>query len=251
MGETEVAIKKLMSYWLLHDSSTTNDFERETEILKKLRHPNIVLFFGAGNYSRSLMLLLKSFQHISIISPGTLEDDVPFIVTEYLPMGSLTSVFKSLEPGTDFPMSRKLSFCIDAAAGMKYLHSLDPPHVHRDLKPQNLLVTSNWRVKIADFGTAKLLGSATSAENTSVKENYNNPLLSTHTTMIGTTSYMAPELMTKETIIYGTEVDVYRFVRTNKLLNYIFLIDANSFGLTMWVILSEEHRDPFLELDVR
>jgi len=49
MGETEVAVKKLLSYWLQTDSSTTGEFERETEILKKLRHPNIVLFFGAGN----------------------------------------------------------------------------------------------------------------------------------------------------------------------------------------------------------
>jgi len=76
-------------------------------------------------------------------------------------MGSLMSVFKSLEGGTDFDLNQKLPFCIDAAAGMKYLHSLEPPLIHRDLKPQNLLVTSNWRVKIADFGTAKLLGTTT------------------------------------------------------------------------------------------
>jgi len=76
------------------------------------------------------------------------------------------SVFKSLKPGTDLEMSQKLSFCIDAAAGMKYLHSLEPPHIHRDLKPQNLLVTSNWRVKIADFGTAKLLGTTSTITTT-------------------------------------------------------------------------------------
>jgi len=97
---------------------------------------------------------------------GTLEDDVPFLVTEYLPMGSLMSVFKSREGGADFEMGQKLSFCLDAAAGMKYLHSLEPPHIHRDLKPQNMLVTSNWRVKIADFGTAKLLGTTSTATTT-------------------------------------------------------------------------------------
>jgi len=122
MGETKVAVKKLLSHWLVTDTTTALEFEREVEILKKLRHPNIVLFFGAG----------------------TLEDNIPFLVTEYLPMGSLMSVFRSLQD-TDFPMDQKLSFCIDAAAGMMYLHSLDPPHIHRDLKPQNLLVTSNFR----------------------------------------------------------------------------------------------------------
>jgi len=46
MGETKVAVKKLMSHWLVDRPSV--EFEREVEILKKIRHPNIVLFFGAG-----------------------------------------------------------------------------------------------------------------------------------------------------------------------------------------------------------
>jgi len=60
MGETKVAVKKLLSYWLLTDSSTAVEFARETEILKKLRHPNIVLFLGAGKnpFSISLRLIL-------------------------------------------------------------------------------------------------------------------------------------------------------------------------------------------------
>jgi len=57
-------------------------------------------------------------------------------------------------------MHEKLTFCIDAADGMHYLHSSTPPYIHRDLKPQNLLVTSNMRVKIADFGTSKLINTA-------------------------------------------------------------------------------------------
>jgi len=49
MGETTVAVKKLLSHWLESDSSTANEFDREVDILRKLRHPNIVLFFGAGS----------------------------------------------------------------------------------------------------------------------------------------------------------------------------------------------------------
>jgi len=60
---------------------------------------------------------------------------------------------------TPFSLYQKIGFCVDAANGMKYLHSSSPPHVHRDLKPQNLLVTNNLHVKIADFGTSKLLNS--------------------------------------------------------------------------------------------
>jgi len=60
MGETEVAVKKLLSYWLMTDSSTAVEFEREAEILKKLRHPNIVLFFGAGNSIRSIIIFKLS-----------------------------------------------------------------------------------------------------------------------------------------------------------------------------------------------
>jgi len=43
-----VAVKKILSHWLESNSSTGDEFKCEVEILKKLRHPNIVLFFGAG-----------------------------------------------------------------------------------------------------------------------------------------------------------------------------------------------------------
>jgi len=58
------------------------------------------------------------------------------------------------------PLRQKLSFCVDAANGMRYLHSSSPPHIHRDLKPQNMLVTSHQSIKITDFGTARLLSVA-------------------------------------------------------------------------------------------
>eukprot|EP01102_Stenamoeba_stenopodia_P022126 TRINITY_DN911_c0_g1_i1.p1 TRINITY_DN911_c0_g1~~TRINITY_DN911_c0_g1_i1.p1 ORF type:complete len:1329 (-),score=324.89 TRINITY_DN911_c0_g1_i1:796-4782(-) len=48
LGETTVAVKKLLRHWLESDSSTADEFKCEVEVLKKLRHSNIVLFFGAG-----------------------------------------------------------------------------------------------------------------------------------------------------------------------------------------------------------
>jgi len=92
--------------------------------------------------------------------------------------GSVYSILKR-EPNS-LSWKQKMSLCLDVAKGMQFLvscllnsissvlyanytyvkHSLKPARIHRDLKPQNLLVTANWRVKIADFGTARLLSSS-------------------------------------------------------------------------------------------
>ena len=53
----------------------------------------------------------------------------------------------------------RLSMALDAAKGMNYLHTSDPPVIHRDLKSPNLLVDKHWRVKVcsAAFGNCALL----------------------------------------------------------------------------------------------
>jgi len=66
---------------------------------------------------------------------------------------------------------------------------------------------------------------------------------------------MAPELMTKKVVTYGTEVDTYRFEIKKQSIarkknHLLYIQHISSFGLTMWVIVSEAHRDPFAELDV-
>jgi len=63
LGETTVAVKKLLSHWLEADSSTAEEFRCEAEILKKLRHPNIVLFFGAGNLVDSIKTIVVVDHH--------------------------------------------------------------------------------------------------------------------------------------------------------------------------------------------
>ncbi|KAJ8766138.1 hypothetical protein K2173_021655 [Erythroxylum novogranatense] len=109
---------------------TLKDYKKEIDIMRRLRHPNVLLFMGA------------------VYSPERLA-----IVTEFLPRGSL---FKTLHKSNQaLDMRRRLRMALDVARGMNYLHRRNPPIVHRDLKSSNLLVDKNWTVKVGDFGLSK------------------------------------------------------------------------------------------------
>ncbi|MQL87017.1 hypothetical protein Taro_019552 [Colocasia esculenta] len=108
-----------------------SSFRQEVSLMKRLRHPNILLFMGA------------------ITSPQRL-----CIVTEFLPRGSL---FRLLQRNTTrLDWRRRVHMALDIARGMNYLHCCNPTIVHRDLKSSNLLVDKNWTVKVGDFGLSRL-----------------------------------------------------------------------------------------------
>ncbi|KAI5382537.1 putative serine/threonine-protein kinase sis8, variant 2 [Lathyrus oleraceus] len=99
--------------------------------MRRLRHPNVVLFMGA------------------ITRPPNLS-----IVTEFLPRGSLYRLLH--RPNSQLDERRRLRMALDAARGMNYLHNSTPVIVHRDLKSPNLLVDKNWVVKVCDFGLSRM-----------------------------------------------------------------------------------------------
>ncbi|KAM0951195.1 putative protein kinase TKL-CTR1-DRK-2 family [Dioscorea sansibarensis] len=106
-------------------------FRQEVSLMKRLRHPNILLFMGA------------------VTSPQRL-----CIVTEFLPRGSL---FRLLQRNTTrLDWRRRIHMALDIARGMNYLHHCNPLIIHRDLKSSNLLVDKNWTVKVGDFGLSRL-----------------------------------------------------------------------------------------------
>ncbi|XP_030474633.1 uncharacterized protein LOC115692019 isoform X2 [Syzygium oleosum] len=106
-------------------------FKKEVLLMKRLRHPNVLLFMGA------------------VTSPQRL-----CIVTEFLPRGSL---FRLLQRNTTkLEWRRRVHMALDVARGMNYLHHYNPPIIHRDLKSSNLLVDKNWNVKVGDFGLSRL-----------------------------------------------------------------------------------------------
>ncbi|TKV93737.1 hypothetical protein SEVIR_9G245700v4 [Setaria viridis] len=124
---TEVAVKKFLDQDFYGDA--LDEFRCEVRIMRRLRHPNIVLFMGA------------------VTRPPNLS-----IVSEYLPRGSLHKIIHRCE----IDEKRRIKMALDVARGMNCLHTSVPTIVHRDLKSPNLLVDDNWTVKVCDFGLSRL-----------------------------------------------------------------------------------------------
>lgn len=123
---------------------------KEAEILKRLNHPNIVKIY--------------SF----IETPNTL-----YFVLEYVEHGSLAGLLKKYGV---FPEHLIASYTEQILQGLRYLHG--EGIIHRDIKGDNILITKDGKVKLADFGTAKL-------EDAEKKTQ----------TVVGTPYWMAPEVI--------------------------------------------------------
>ena len=108
---------------------------RECEQSSRLRHPNIVRFFGI------------------YLPPGA---RVPSLVMERLHC-SLTNM---LEQTPVIPIGTKLSILYDVSLGVRYLHSRTPPITHRNLSSNNVLLSKGMEAKIYDFSTVRLVDSS-------------------------------------------------------------------------------------------
>lgn len=116
--------------------------------MRECRHPNIVLYLG-------LSYATPSPNTHSLTSDGN--DNTTYIVSEFIPGGNLRSFLSQASRGQrEFPWRLRLSFATDIARAVAYLHARKC--IHRDLKGENLLITANERVKVTDFGFARVSG---------------------------------------------------------------------------------------------
>ena len=199
--DMDVAVKMLIGD---DDPQSSLEFAREIKFMQTMRHPNIVLFIGAGKTSPQAQ---------------------PFLVIEFVHRGSLRHVLDDVNIEID--QNRKIAFALGASKGMEFLHVLDPPRIHRDLKSDNLLVGQSWIVKVADFGLGKPI-----REHRQSKKS--KPLIDNHSQIdplyemteifsedgIGTVRWRAPELSRRQG--YDGSIDVYRYVLEDiRIYNFI------------------------------
>ncbi|KAL3758964.1 hypothetical protein ACHAWU_003035 [Discostella pseudostelligera] len=152
------------------------DFRKETSILRRLRHPNIVMMLA---YSHS--------------------DDVEVMISEICKC-SLLDIFNANKiSNSQIPKRTQIIYAQQLAQGMNHLHKSHPPIIHRDLKPANLLVDFSGTLKIADFGLAKIRPNPEQIES--------EVFMMTGET--GSYRFMAPEVFRHET--YTESVDIYSY----------------------------------------
>ena len=135
----EVAIKVLAPG--VADAERLRRFEQEARAAAALNHPNILAVYDIG-------------QH----------DGAPYIVSELLEGETLR---ERLIAGGALPLRKAIEYGVQIARGLAAAH--EKGIVHRDLKPENVFVTRDGRVKILDFGLAKLTRGAAPARATRVR----------------------------------------------------------------------------------
>lgn len=155
----DVAIKVLPAA-LARDSERLRRFETEARAVAALNHPNILSIHDIGTH-----------------------DGAPYLVSECLEGQTLR---QEMSTGA-LPLRRAAEYGTQVAQGLAAAH--DKGIVHRDLKPENIFVTRDGRVKILDFGLAKL----TQAEALSNEGATVEAVPTSAGVVLGTVGYMSPE----------------------------------------------------------
>ena len=162
--ERDVALK-IMHAHHLEDGDYVERFEREARTVAQLSHPNIVTVIDRGEVKGR-----------------------PFIVFEYV---SGSTLDKLVEREGALPVDEALRIVIGAARGLAFAHRHGL--VHRDVKPQNILLNGSGQPKVTDFGIARALDVKKGVTQTG--------------TVLGTSNYIAPEQASGEGAT--AESDVY------------------------------------------
>jgi tetratricopeptide (TPR) repeat protein len=201
----DVAIKVLPSF-LSADSDRLRRFEQEARAAAALNHPNILAVHQMGTY-----------------------EGAPYLVSELLEGETLREQIKRGR----LSVHKAIDYAIQIARGLAAAH--EKGIVHRDLKPENLFVTKDGRVKILDFGLAKLTQPQSSSEHSALTLTEGTEA----GTVMGTVGYMAPEQVRGQTVDYRADIFAYGAILYEMLAGKRAFQKATSAD-TMSAILNED-----------
>lgn len=164
--QEELALKVLLPHFA-DDKSVVERFINEVRITRKIAHPNIVRVHDIGSMGNSL-----------------------YISMEYVDGESLRNIMKARGKNQPLTVRQAVYIVSQLCIALKYAHRYT---IHRDIKPDNIMITRNNHVKLMDFGISKLKGEKFQTLTDAA---------------IGTPCYMAPEQM-QHTVEVDGRADIY------------------------------------------
>lgn len=167
LADINVAIK----FYGAFDSNGLDEFRNEFKIAYRLRHPNLL-----------------NINHFDVC------EDCPYLVMPYCENGSVSRQMGQMHEQEIW------KFVLDVSSGLAFLHSQDPPIIHHDIKPDNILITGDGRYVISDFGISRNL-------RTRMSRMHSEGVTS------GTIAYMGPERFSENPMVVLAS-DVWAFGMT-------------------------------------
>jgi serine/threonine-protein kinase len=180
----KVAIKTILKGHMDDDEASKEysmRFMREAQAVARLNHPHIVQVYDFGE-----------------------EKEVAYIVMEFIKGKELKNFFDAAER---FELKEAVRIMCELLDALEFAH--EGGIVHRDIKPANVMLDSQARVKLADFGVARVTDDRSAAEKTQAG------------TMVGTPAYMSPEQITggnidRRTDVFSAGIILYQFLTGEK-----------------------------------
>ena len=167
LADIDVAIK----FYGVLDSNGLEEFRNEFKVAYKLRHPNLL-----------------NINHFDVY------ENCPYLVMPYCANGSVNHLIGKM------PESEIWNFILDVSGGLAFLHDQQPPIVHQDIKPDNILITSDGRYVISDFGISRSIRTKMSRTNNNISSS-------------GTIAYMGPERFSEKPLVVLAS-DIWAFGMT-------------------------------------
>jgi eukaryotic-like serine/threonine-protein kinase len=205
----EVALKVLPASFA-DDKTRLTRFRQEACAAGALNHPNILAIYDVGT-----------------------DDSAPYVVSELLEGETL----RQRMSGVALPQRKAIDYSQQLAHGLAAAH--EKGIVHRDLKPENLFITKDGRLKILDFGLAKL----TQTDNGQIQTNVPTRRVDTDPgTVIGTAGYMSPEQVRGQVVDHRSDIFAFGAI-LYEMLSGKRAFHGGSAAETMSAILKEDPPD--------